>query len=691
MYLFAFRTVRSLGSVNTVSYHTGTYGTVFPLSYVRYAIKNSHAGFRSCDLNIEHRYVRCRYHTDAHIWKWSLLIAVYLTLKAVLLQTTDIMENDDTPGSGWSNGDLPAQLYAATQEGKLQLYSRQRRWIGLHSGWSRLGEGGHEHDAVTSSSANTGDAMADSADEQALAVRSLIAQLCETFYKAGWATGTGGGCSIRVKNPAKNDNSWRVFVAPSGIQKEDMIGDDIFELDMDRTVVNPPKTVGLRQSACTPLWYVVYKYRPTAACVIHTHSLAAVQATLLDPTETSECLRLTHLEMLKGVGNHAYDDVLEIPIIDNRPTEDLLAEQLEHAIVKYPKCNAVLVRRHGIYCWGDSWEQAKTQCESFDYLFDCAMKMKQMGVDPSVPPCSGTYRSYDGIPAEDAPDRKKRKLAISPAPAAGFNGERAVDNEDDCLSNAVPLLPRDKQYKILLLDIEGCTTSISFVKDVLFPYCRVRMDYYIDTLCKTDPEAYSELASDLTEEVVRTGDLTLDGELTAAECALCLMDKDVKSAALKELQGKMWESGYASGELKGHVYPDLVPTLEWLEHQKGDNNNGDNVKVCIYSSGSVKAQKLLFGNSIAGNLLPKLAAHFDITTAGPKKEAASYIKIAAKLQVDVSEIVFVSDAVGELEAAVAAGIGAAVMSIRPGNAPLTAADRAKKYPTIYSLLQLCGA
>ena len=180
---------------------------------------------------------------------------------------TQIDSGAPSPGAGWSNGDVPPQLLSWTQEGKLVLYSQQRRWIGLHSGWSRLGASGLEHDAVTSSSAPTGATLAPfSAAEQARAVRSLIAQLCETFYKAGWATGTGGGCSIRVAHPVTG--AWRVFVAPSGIQKEDMIGDDVFELDMDRAVVNPPQTVGLRQSACTPLWYVVYKHRPTATCVV---------------------------------------------------------------------------------------------------------------------------------------------------------------------------------------------------------------------------------------------------------------------------------------------------------------------------------------------------------------------------------------------------------------------------------------
>ena len=173
--------------------------------------------------------------------------------------------------------------------------------------------------------------------------------------------------------------------------KEDMVGDDVFELDMDMGVIRPPRTPNLRLSACTPLWYTVYRNRPSVMCVIHTHSMHAQLATLLDPTETCPSLRLTHLEMLKGVGNHSYDDLLEVPIIDNRPTEDLLADQMEEALLTYPKCNAVLVRRHGLYVWGDSWEQAKAQCESFDYLFESAVKMRSLGLECGMVPKSGTY------------------------------------------------------------------------------------------------------------------------------------------------------------------------------------------------------------------------------------------------------------------------------------------------------------
>jgi methylthioribulose 1-phosphate dehydratase / enolase-phosphatase E1 len=586
------------------------------------------------------------------------------------------------PGAGWSNGaiPLPAALFPATQSGLKQRYSQQRRWIGLYegSGWTRLGEGGHEHDTKTSSSANLPSSLAvgddvspeEQVEQQALAVRGLIAQLCETFYRAGWATGTGGGCSIRVRHP--DTGAWRVFVAPSGIQKEDMIGDDIFELNLQRDVVVAPKTMGLRQSACTPLWYVVYQHRPRATCVIHTHSMAAVQATLLDGSEQSSFLRITHLEMLKGVGNHAYDDYLDIPIIDNRPTEDLLADQLEQAVLAYPKSNAVLVRRHGLYCWGDTWEQAKTQCESFDYLFECVIRMKTLGLDAALPPASGTYR----------PDAatKKRKKADDAATHGGFHGRAAVDNRSDWLACPVPLLPRDTQYKYLLLDIEGCTTSISFVKDVLFPYAREQMESYCTTLSEIDPAYHDDLHQALSAEVRPL--VPEAAAWSSRELARWLMDRDAKVAPLKELQGRIWKEGYASGALQGHVYADVPPALTWLQQHQ--------VQVGIYSSGSIAAQKLLFGSTKEhGDVLPYIAHHFDIPTAGPKKEASSYTAIAQSLDVAADQVVFVSDCVEELAAARAAGM-TAVLSVRPGNAPLSEQQR-QSYPTVHSLLQLCGA
>lgn len=578
----------------------------------------------------------------------------------------------ENPGTGWTNGSLPPSMFPLTRHGKLALYSGQRRWISLTKGWTRIGEGATELDARHSSSQSAGK-LTENLVEEANSIKALISQLCEQFYRNGWATGTGGGVSIRVGGP-QEERPYRVFVAPSGIQKEDMIGEDIFELDMDRNVVAPPRTPNLRQSACTPLWYVVYKHRPSANCVIHTHSLNAQMATLLDPTECAETLKITHLEMLKGVGNHAYDDTLEVPIIDNRPSEDLLAEQLEKAILKYPKCNAVLVRRHGLYAWGDSWEQAKTQCESFDYLFDTAIRMRQMGLDPGRIPSRGTYR----VEEQSEQVSKKRKVD-----EAGFNGKAKACNQDDVEGNIIPLLPKDS--KILLLDIEGCTTSIAFVKEVLFPFVVNQIDGFLET---TSDDELCAIHSSLVQDLLLLPDdnpckchLSNSGVTRQTISAIVrnMVTEDVKATGLKTLQGKMWKAGYDNGTLEGHVYEDFVPTLEWCQTH--------GVQVYIYSSGSIEAQKLLFGHSSKGDLQKYFAGHFD-TTSGSKKEVQSYRAIATSIGVDPSDVTFVSDAIEELVAAKEAGIGHVIMSVRPGNVPLT--SDAKVFPAVHSLLQLCG-
>jgi methylthioribulose 1-phosphate dehydratase/enolase-phosphatase E1 len=115
-------------------------------------------------------------------------------------------------------------------------------------------------------------------------------------------------------------------------------------------------------------------------------------ATLLNGDDSKEFI-ITHFEMLKGVGNHGYEDTLVVPIIDNRPTEDLLAEQLGEAVKNYPKVNCVLVRRHGLYVWGDSWQQAKIFAESYDYLFEPAIKARQLGIDVTLKPQFSTYKA----------------------------------------------------------------------------------------------------------------------------------------------------------------------------------------------------------------------------------------------------------------------------------------------------------
>lgn len=187
----------------------------------------------------------------------------------------------------------------------------------------------------------------------------------------------------------------------------------------------------------------------------------------------------------------------------------------------------------------------------------------------------------------------------------------------------------------ILLDIEGTTSSIAFVAEVLFPYAAKHLRAFV--------ENNPEIAAPILAEVpaAEPGD--------RVETLLRWIAEDRKATPLKTLQGLIWEAGYADGTLKGHVYPDTPEALRrW--HAAG-------IPVNIYSSGSIAAQKLIFGYSEAGDLTPLIADYFD-TTTGPKREAASYTAIAAALGLAPEAVLFVSDIQAEVDAARAAGMQA---------------------------------
>lgn len=209
---------------------------------------------------------------------------------------------------------------------------------------------------------------------------NLIPELCKQFYQLGWVTGTGGGISIKRGN--------EIYIVPSGVQKERIIGSDLFVMDINGKVIKyPPPEKLLKESQCTPLFYNAY-IKANAGAVIHTHSQAAVLVTLLWDVE----FVITHQEMIKGIKNqvtgkyYKYYDKLVVPIIDNTPEEKDLKNYMLTAMESYPESCAVLVRRHGLYVWGDDWKIAKTMCECYDYLFDISVKMKQLGIDPARKP-----------------------------------------------------------------------------------------------------------------------------------------------------------------------------------------------------------------------------------------------------------------------------------------------------------------
>ena len=220
---------------------------------------------------------------------------------------------------------------------------------------------------------------------------------------------------------------------------------------------------------------------------------------------------------------------------------------------------------------------------------------------------------------------------------------------------------------VILLDIEGTTTPISFVYDVLFPYARKHMRAWLDVhaqeaavqedLKLLAEENAADRSSGADVPAISAGALQIG---SAADYLLWLMDRDRKSPALKSVQGKIWESGYASGELHSIVFPDVPEAMERWSHEGR--------RIVIYSSGSVLAQKLIFGHTQGGDLRGWIEDYFD-TAVGAKTQTASYRAIAAKLGTAPDEILFVSDAPAELQAAQEAGFGVR-LAVRPGNKPV---------------------
>jgi len=214
----------------------------------------------------------------------------------------------------------------------------------------------------------------------------------------------------------------------------------------------------------------------------------------------------------------------------------------------------------------------------------------------------------------------------------------------------------------VLTDIEGTTTSISFVYDVLFPYAAGRLDEYCS---QPDPgpelaDALERLRREHAEESARDASFPPFGN--GADYARRLMAEDRKSTGLKLLQGVIWEEGYRTGALRSQVFPDVFPALTaWREA---------GIRLRVFSSGSVRAQKLLFAHTEAGDLTPLFEGFHD-TTTGPKREAASYAAIAEAFGLPAGEILFLSDVREELDAAAESGMRTGML-VRPGNRPADA-------------------
>ncbi|MBY8959173.1 acireductone synthase [Pseudomonas sp. MIS38] len=195
--------------------------------------------------------------------------------------------------------------------------------------------------------------------------------------------------------------------------------------------------------------------------------------------------------------------------------------------------------------------------------------------------------------------------------------------------------------KAIVTDIEGTTSAVSFVFDVLFPYAAKHLPDFV----RQNAER-ADVAEQIAAVRRDSNEPQADVE-RVVEILLSWIEEDRKATPLKALQGMVWAQGYHAGQLKGHVYPDAVEALKrW--HQAG-------YQLFVYSSGSIQAQKLIFGCSEAGDLTPLFSGYFD-TTSGPKREAQSYTNIQQAIGVEPQDILFLSDIVEELDAAQSAGL-----------------------------------
>ena len=233
----------------------------------------------------------------------------------------------------------------------------------------------------------------------------------------------------------------------------------------------------------------------------------------------------------------------------------------------------------------------------------------------------------------------------------------------------MPVSLQALSVRAIVLDIEGTTTPVDFVYDVLFPFARTRVAAYLQR--EADSARCRAAMDQLRAEQARDRAEGLLPPDVLEDYVVWLMDRDRKSPGLKALQGLIWQEGYDHGDLRGVVYPDVPRAFErW---------RGQGIDIYIYSSGSVLAQQLLFGSTAAGDLTRFLTGYFD-TAVGPKLAPDSYSAIAERSRVAPLQMLFVSDIAGELDGAAAAGWHTA-LCVRGGGDALS---RPGPHPCVHS-------
>jgi len=512
--------------------------------------------------------------------------------------------------------------------------------------------------------------------------KELVCELCRSFYTLGWVTGTGGSISIRYGD--------RIYMTPSGVQKERIQSDELYILDLAGEVIGcPNQKIGAAKppklSDCSPLFLHAFKQRKAGA-VIHSHGVFTNMATLIaslypDESERSS-FKICNQEMIKGIKGHGYYDTLEIPIIENTAHECELADEMGKTIANFPKSPAVLVRRHGMYVWGDSWEEAKRHAECLHYLFEVAFNMKQLGLDASIPlkrededEETGNNESKEMV-LESSDEKCKRRMEN------GNHFQLNNNNKRQRMNGSYHQEGLKNNHDIILLDIEGTTTPISFVRDTLFPYVKDQVfDHLVETFDSSETQEdllelqlqnVSDCSNGEYSDVPEVPDsLVTDSvqDLSKSYAAYVhwMIENDLKCPPLKQLQGHIWKKGYSNGSIQGELFEDVPAAMERWVCDEGKT-------VCIFSSGSREAQQLLFHHPSKSPLplTPLISSYFDPkSVGGDKRSVSSYQEIALSLgyKDQPSKILFLTDILEEAQAAELCGMDVMIL-LRPGNHPI---------------------
>jgi len=417
------------------------------------------------------------------------------------------------------------------------------------------------------------------------AIAEQLSQTMAAIHARGWCDGTGGNFScVLSRDPLI------LLMAPSGVDKGTVAPEALIQVDARTQVV-----AGEGRASAETLLHLEIVARTGAGAVLHTHSHAATLLSdwCLGEGKDAGSLPLQGLEMLKGLaGIDSHRRQVALPVLANDQDLARLSATAGPLLDEAP--HGLLIGGHGLYAWGGDIAEARRHLEILEWLLE----------------------------------QRWRRLLLEAL------GQRH---------------PKLSGIQAVLLDIEGTTCPVPFVSQVLFPYARERLDSFLRD--GADEPALAPLIEAIDAAMAATGNDSNQGEtvshLRRVRFLQELIDQDRKLPALKELQGLIWDQGYANGELRSPLFKDVPPALRaWRR---------DGLELAVYSSGSVKAQKLLYRHSNAGDLSGLFSHWFD-TSTGAKGDAASYRAIAAAMDLEPGAILFVSDVRAELEAARTAGM-----------------------------------